>query len=170
MKRASNASIFLMAAAMFVAASAAFAPAAIAQQSARAGIAQRSPRRPRAGTAEGVRDCAAGRETRSRKCPPPGAPTRISLSESGHEDSCPTGLRVFVVSDHREPAVAARLVILSAGSIKDPAGMPGVAEMTANLLTQGTEKRSAQRHCRGDRFCGRLAGGRRRAKTRRPSR
>ena len=35
--------------------------------------------------------------------------------------------------------MAARLVILSAGSIKDPAGMPGVARMTANLLTQGTE-------------------------------
>jgi len=33
---------------------------------------------------------------------------------------------------------------LSAGTIKDPAGLPGVAEMTANMLTQGTEKRSAR--------------------------
>jgi zinc protease len=56
----------------------------------------------------------------------------------------PNGLRVFVVTDHSEPAVAARLVILSAGSIRDPQGMPGVAQMTANLLTQGTEKRSAR--------------------------
>lgn len=54
------------------------------------------------------------------------------------------GLRVFVVSDHREPAVAARLVITSAGSLNDPAGMPGVAMTAANLLTQGTGKRSAQ--------------------------
>lgn len=54
------------------------------------------------------------------------------------------GLRVYVVSDRREPAVAARLVMLSAGSIEDPAGTPGVAQMTANLLTQGTKRRSAQ--------------------------
>jgi predicted Zn-dependent peptidase len=56
----------------------------------------------------------------------------------------PNGLRVFVVSDTREPAVAVRLVILSAGTIKDPPGMPGVAQMSADLLTQGTEKRSAR--------------------------
>jgi zinc protease len=54
------------------------------------------------------------------------------------------GLRVFVVSDHKEPAVAARLLIMSAGSIKDPQDRPGVAEMTANLLTQGAAKRSAR--------------------------
>ena len=56
----------------------------------------------------------------------------------------PNGLRVFVISDHREPAVAARLIILSAGSIADPIGTPGVARMTANLLTEGTQRRSAQ--------------------------
>ena len=56
----------------------------------------------------------------------------------------PNGLRVFVVSDHHDPAVAVRLVILTAGSVKDPDGMPGVAQMTANLLTQGTEERSAR--------------------------
>jgi zinc protease len=56
----------------------------------------------------------------------------------------PNGLRLFVITDHSEPSVAARLVILSAGSVKDPNGMPGVAQMTASLLTQGTQKRSAQ--------------------------
>ena len=54
------------------------------------------------------------------------------------------GLRVFVVTDHSEPAVAAQLVLLSAGSTKDPQDLPGIAQMTANLLTQGTEKRSAR--------------------------
>jgi len=56
----------------------------------------------------------------------------------------PNGLRVFVVTDHSEPAVAAQLMILSAGSVKDPQDMPGVAQMTANMLTQGTAKRSAR--------------------------
>src|SRR2546425_9240582 len=36
------------------------------------------------------------------------------------------------------------LVLTAAGSLHDPAGKPGVAAMTANLLTQGTGKRSAQ--------------------------
>ena len=53
------------------------------------------------------------------------------------------GLRVFVVSDREQPAVTVRLV-LDAGTVRDPAGRPGVAEMTANLLTQGTAKRNAQ--------------------------
>lgn len=66
----------------------------------------------------------------------------------------PNGLRVFVVTDHRHPAVAARLVILSAGTIQDPTGSPGVAQMTASLLTQGTEKRSAQEIAEGIDFVG----------------
>jgi zinc protease len=60
------------------------------------------------------------------------------------EKTLPNGLRVFVVTDHGEPAVAARLLIVSAGSIKDPSDEPGIAAMTANLLTQGTGKRSAK--------------------------
>lgn len=63
---------------------------------------------------------------------------------SAAEKTLPNGLRVFVVTDHSEPAVAARLLIMSAGSIKDPTDEPGVAAMTANMLTQGTEKRSAK--------------------------
>lgn len=54
------------------------------------------------------------------------------------------GIRVFVVSDAEQPAVTVRLVLPSAGSIHDPAGKPGVAEMTADLLTQGTTTRTAQ--------------------------
>jgi zinc protease len=54
------------------------------------------------------------------------------------------GLKVFVVTDHSEPAVAVQMVIVSAGSVKDPAGMPGVAQMTAAMISQGTEKRSAE--------------------------
>jgi zinc protease len=75
--------------------------------------------------------------------PAPAAPRPYQFPQAATK-TLPNGLPVFVVSDHREPAIAVRLVILSAGTIKDPAGMPGVAEMTANLLTQGTEKRSAR--------------------------
>ena len=54
------------------------------------------------------------------------------------------GIRVFVISDAEQPAVTVRLVLPAAGSIHDPAAKPGVAEMTADLLTQGTATRTAQ--------------------------
>jgi zinc protease len=66
----------------------------------------------------------------------------------------PNGLRVFVVPDHRQPSVAVSLVILSAGTIHDPAGMPGVASMTATMLTQGTTSRSAQQFAQAIDFVG----------------
>jgi zinc protease len=75
--------------------------------------------------------------------PAAGAPRPFHFPQAATK-TLPNGLRVFVITDHSQPAVAARLVILSAGSIKDPKSLPGVAEMTANLLTQGTQKRSAQ--------------------------
>jgi zinc protease len=75
---------------------------------------------------------------------PPGAPPRSYPFPKAAEQTLPNGLHVFVVSDHRLPAVSVRLVLPAAGAIHDPAGLPGVASMTANMLTQGTEKRSAQ--------------------------
>ena len=75
--------------------------------------------------------------------PPPGAPRPFHFPQAAMK-TLPNGLRVFVVSNTGEPAIAVRLVILSAGSVRDKANMPGVAQMTANMLTQGTEKRSAQ--------------------------
>jgi zinc protease len=54
------------------------------------------------------------------------------------------GMRVFVVSSPDMPAVTVRLVLTSAGAVNDPEGKPGVAEMTAGLLAQGTPTRTAQ--------------------------
>jgi zinc protease len=75
---------------------------------------------------------------------PSAGPPRPFQFPNAAEKTLPNGLRVFVVTDNKEPAVAVQLLVMSAGSIKDPADSPGVAEMTANLLTQGTEKRSAK--------------------------
>ena len=49
------------------------------------------------------------------RMPPVGAPGHFKFPKATVA-TLPNGLRVFVVTDHREPAVAARLVILSAGS------------------------------------------------------
>lgn len=74
---------------------------------------------------------------------PAGLPAKPFQFPHAAERTLANGLRVFVITDHRQPAVAARLVLTAAGTIHDPADLPGVAAMTANLLTQGTEKRSA---------------------------
>jgi zinc protease len=75
--------------------------------------------------------------------PAPGAPKPFNFPDASTK-TLANGLRVYVVTDHGEPAVAVRLLMTSAGTVKDPRGMPGVAAMTANMLTQGTEKRSAK--------------------------
>jgi zinc protease len=85
--------------------------------------------------------------------PPVGAPRPFHFP-SAETQTLGNGLRVFVVTDHSEPAVAVRLVILSAGTIHDPPGMPGVANMTADMLTQGTTTRSAQQFAQAIDFVG----------------
>jgi len=52
------------------------------------------------------------------------------------------GLTVYVVERHELPIVSAQLVTLAARSANPP-GQPGLAGMTAALLTEGTDKRSA---------------------------
>jgi zinc protease len=145
MKRVMSRSIFLIAAILFAAATAAvFAPVAIAQPQAPAPPVSRSETEP--ASSQGPQKASGivppGVKL-AAEMPAPGAPRPFEFPKAATK-TLPNGLRVFVVTDHREPAIAARLVILSAGSIQDPAGMPGVAGMTAGLLTQGTAKRSAK--------------------------
>jgi zinc protease len=144
MKRVKNRRISPLAAILFATATVTFAPAAIARPQTSAPPVSRSESEP--STSQGPQKASGivppGVKL-SPEMPAPGAPRPFEFPQAATK-SLSNGLRVFVVTDHREPAVAARLVILSAGSIQDPAGMPGVAGMTAGLLTQGTAKRSAK--------------------------
>ena len=156
MKRATQQWKFLFAIIIFGTAAAAFAPSAIAQDAPSAPSPSRSETAP--ATTEGPQK-ASGVVPPGVKLAPempgPGAPRPFEFPKAATK-TLSNGLKVFVITDHSEPAVAARLIILSAGSIKDPAGMPGVAEMSANLLTQGTEKRSAREIAEGIDFVGGL--------------
>src|ERR1700721_3291861 len=60
-------------------------------------------------------------------------PTEITL---------PNGLTILVLEDHRLPLVTARLSILGAGALNDPADVPGLANITAAMLKEGTQTRS----------------------------
>src|SRR6185503_7584393 len=58
------------------------------------------------------------------------------------EETLPNGLRVIVVERHESPLVSAQLLIKN-GSEADPIEFAGLADMTANLLTKGTQTRDA---------------------------
>jgi zinc protease len=55
----------------------------------------------------------------------------------------PNGLQVVVVEHHEQPAISIRLLV-GAGAAYDPADKPGVANLVATLLDQGTVRRSAR--------------------------
>jgi zinc protease len=79
---------------------------------------------------------------------PPLAPPHPFIFPKVATKTFENGLRVFVASDsdpdHAQPSVSVELLLPGAGTSADPSGKPGVAAMTASLLTEGTEKRSAQ--------------------------
>ena len=60
------------------------------------------------------------------------------------EMKLPNGLTILVLEDHRLPLVTARLTILGAGALDDPADVPGLANVTAAMLDQGTGTRSSK--------------------------
>lgn len=54
----------------------------------------------------------------------------------------PNGLTVFLLEQHQLPVLSARLVVLH-GSGANPAGLPGLAAFTADMLDEGTTRRPA---------------------------
>ncbi len=74
--------------------------------------------------------------------PLPSAPRPVTYP-TPVERTLANGLRVIVVSRRNVPLVAAALLIKS-GSEADPTDRSGLAELTAELLTQGTATRTAQ--------------------------
>jgi len=60
------------------------------------------------------------------------------------EIKLPNGLTVLVLENHKLPLVTARLTILGAGALDDPADVPGLASVTADMLKEGTTTLSSK--------------------------
>jgi zinc protease len=58
------------------------------------------------------------------------------------EATLPDGLQLVVVERHEQPVISVSLAF-RAGEIYDPAGKEGLAELTAELLSKGTDTRTA---------------------------
>ena len=74
--------------------------------------------------------------------PPPPASPRSAQFPKPVEKTLANGLRVIVVERHGTPLVAAQLLITNGAEV-DPPELAGLSNMTADLLTKGTEKRNA---------------------------
>jgi predicted Zn-dependent peptidase len=59
------------------------------------------------------------------------------------EATLPNGLQLVVIEHHEQPVVSVSLAF-RAGGIYDPPGRQGLAELAAELLSKGTESRSAE--------------------------
>lgn len=82
--------------------------------------------------------------TEAKATPPPPSAIRPFAFPKYATQTLPNGLTLYVVEDHRQPAVAMQLVV-NAGNIAAPAAKAGLADMTASLLRQGgTKTRTSQ--------------------------
>ena len=74
--------------------------------------------------------------------PPPPAPPRSVQFPKPVEKTLANGLRVIVIDRPGTPLVTAQLVIKNGGEV-DPPELAGLGNMLADLVTKGTEKRTA---------------------------
>lgn len=74
--------------------------------------------------------------------PPPPAAPRSGAFPKPAEQTLPNGLRVIVIERRESPLVSAQLLVKNGGEA-DPAELAGLADMTASLLTKGTQSRDA---------------------------
>jgi zinc protease len=90
---------------------------------------------------------------RVKEQPPPSEKARDLAFPAVHHIPLENGLVVDVVTQKQLPIVSLELVIQS-GSASDPAGMPGVASMVADMLKEGTKKRSGAQFAEAVEFLG----------------
>jgi zinc protease len=74
-------------------------------------------------------------------CPSPEPPRALNLPVP-HQFRLSNGLTVLLVEQHNLPVVSANMIVLS-GSDRNAPGQPGLASFTAEMLDEGTGKRSA---------------------------
>jgi zinc protease len=77
-----------------------------------------------------------------KQAPPPLTAKPLNIPRP-YETTLPNGLQVVIVEDPRLPLVSYRLALRS-GDVNDPADTPGLMDMVASLLNEGTAQRSSK--------------------------
>ena len=78
----------------------------------------------------------------AQQAPPAPLPLDELSFPDFEEHTLSNGANVIVVPQHELPFVSVNLILM-AGSARDPAGLAGLASMTAQLLNKGTQGRSS---------------------------
>lgn len=81
-------------------------------------------------------------ETFRREMPPPLEARPLNLPEP-FETTLENGLSLVLIEDKRLPLISFRLAFRS-GDANDPAELPGLSDMMAHLLTEGTDTRTSR--------------------------
>ena len=81
--------------------------------------------------------------TKTLKTPPPPLPLGKVEFPAFVERSLSNGARVIVVENTEQPVVSVNIYFRGAGSVSDPEGKTGVADLTANLLKAGTKTKTS---------------------------
>lgn len=77
-----------------------------------------------------------------RQAPPPLASRPLNIPKP-YETTLANGLQVVIIEEPRLPLVSYRLAFRS-GSANDPAELPGLSSMVADLLNEGTQTRTSK--------------------------
>src|SRR3954467_14804604 len=85
--------------------------------------------------------CVVNAQTPQATAPPP-APPPSGTFPKPVDQTLPNGLRVIVIERRESPLISAQLLIKNGGEV-DSSELAGLADMTANLLTKGTQTRDA---------------------------
>ncbi len=88
-----------------------------------------------------------------KQAPPPSGPVRDVKMPPVHRATLPGGLEVNTVRWDVLPIAYVHLVVRS-GSETDPADLPGLADLVAKMLTEGTRKRDAAKLAEAIEFYG----------------
>lgn len=80
---------------------------------------------------------------RKNKAPVSKEVLRVKLPKPA-EFTLDNGLRVLILEDHRLPTVTVRLEISGAGGLYEPETLRGVAQITAQMLSEGTKTRTSK--------------------------
>ena len=68
---------------------------------------------------------------------------KVVLPKAQHADLA-SGVHLIVLEDHRVPQVSIQIQMRGAGGYYDPADMPGLASITAAMVSEGTKTRTSQ--------------------------
>jgi predicted Zn-dependent peptidase len=93
----------------------------------------------------------------AKQAPPPSGPPREIHFPQIARETTSSGLEVNTVALHGVPVVQIKLVIKS-GSARDPNDLPGTAQLVAEMLKEGTQKRSSAKIAEAVDFLGARLG------------